>query len=554
MFAIGILLSSVKAFPLIEARTLVVRSAGLTFQRFVGPSLSDAQMFTFVFPTILHAPITELPTYVGIATLLLALVGIARWRSNWRVTFWLAMSILGVGLALGTATPLVDVAYYVPLYSWFRDLSRHLFLFAFGTSVLAGFGLAAIERRDVSLRGLWRPVGLLTNVMVVGAILIHAFPRSFPLEGPHGEPGPGPLSFFTVGVWIQFAMLLASVVAAVSMVKRPSKVPALFLMGILVVDLLSALPYDIKRDGIEYYAITKTQTQPSVHALAIGRAMEPTRSRALAVGGTQVDDVLPATFARAWRIPIAGGYGAMLMDRLSRLASMGTNGEVRPSLLADDDATLDLLAVKYVIVNAKQLDDAERRHWLRGSDRWREAMRFRTSRDTDRGSDQDVEGETDVTVFENRRALPRAWLVGDVVPMPDDNAIGTIKSSRLPEGSRFNAASMAVVDPAAAPQVSHFTPGASTVLVDRIGDGDIGVRVSSEGGGFLVLSENAYPGWRARVDGREVPIARADVTLQGVVVPAGTHRVEFTMESRSLRAGMIVSAIAAVLCLGLMML
>src|SRR5258705_13778899 len=46
LFALGILLSSVKAFPLVEARTLVVRSEGLTFQRFVGPSLDGAQIFT----------------------------------------------------------------------------------------------------------------------------------------------------------------------------------------------------------------------------------------------------------------------------------------------------------------------------------------------------------------------------------------------------------------------------------------------------------------------------------------------------------------------------
>jgi uncharacterized membrane protein YfhO len=92
------------------------------------------------------------------------------------------------------------------------------------------------------------------------------------------------------------------------------------------------------------------------------------------------------------------------------------------------------------------------------------------------------------------------------------------------------------------------------VRVDRIGDGDIGIRMSSAGGGFLVLSENAYPGWRARVDGAEVPIYRADVTLQGIVVPAGIHRVEFTMESRSLRTGMVVSGIAALICVGLLIL
>ena len=69
---------------------------------------------------------------------------------------------------------------------------------------------------------------------------------------------------------------------------------------------------------------------------------------------------------------------------------------------------------------------------------------------------------------------------------------------------------------------------------------------------FLVLSENAYPGWRARVDGAEVPISRADVTLQGIVVPAGTHRVEFMLESRSLRAGMFVTGGAALAILALL--
>src|SRR4030095_2016500 len=129
--------------------------------------------------------------------------------------------------------------------------------------------------------------------------------------------------------------------------------------------------------------------EPSVHARAIGRDLEPTHARALAIGGTHVDEVLPATFARAWRIPIAGGYGAMLIDRLSRLATMGTNGEVRPAVLADEDQTLDVLAVKYVIVDAAQLTDRERRHWLYGSERWRGGGDFPNSRERERGAGGD---------------------------------------------------------------------------------------------------------------------------------------------------------------------
>ena len=551
MFALGILLSSVKALPLIEARTLVVRSEGLTFDRFVGPSLTGPQAFSFVFPTILHAPTTELPTYVGIATLLLAMLGISRVRTNWRIAFWLVMSLIGIGMALGTSTPLVTLAYYAPLYAWFRNLARHLFLFAFGASVLAGFGVAAVQRRELSARALRGAATLICAAMLVGALLMHAFPAAFPLEAPHGEPGPGFLSFFTIGVWIQFIVLGAALGAIVWSARRSSTTAFAALLCVLVVDLLSALPYDIKRDGIEFYAITAEQTQPSVHALAIARALEPTHARALALGGTQVDDVLPATFARVWRIPIAGGYGAMLIDRLSRLATMGTNGEVRPAVLADEDATLDLLAVKYVIVNAPQLADNERQRWLRGSARWREAMHFRTSRETDRGVDEDVDGETDVTLFENLRALPRAWLVDAVMPLPEMEAIRALKSSRLPGGITFDVRHTALVEPSNAPPTSHFSPGASQVNIDRIGDGDIALRVASQGGGFLVLSENAYPGWRARLDGTEVPIYRTDVTLQGIAVPAGTHRVEFTLESTSLRWGLTTSGVSLIVCAAL---
>ena len=551
MFALGILLSAVKALPLIEARTLVIRSAGLTFPRFVGPSLGAPQAFSFVFPTILHGPTTELPTYIGIATLLLALIGISRLRTNWRIAFWLVMALVGIGMALGTSTPLVDLAYYVPLYSWFRNLSRHMFLFAFGASVLAGFGLAAVQRREASPRALRVALVVVAVAMLTGALLIRGFPASFPLEGPHGEPGPGVLSLLTVGVWIQFLVLAAAAAAIVGVMRRPSPASYAGLMIVLVVDLLNALPYDIKSDGIEYYALTAAQTQPSVHARAIGRDLEPTHARALAIGGTQVDELLPGTFARAWRIPIAGGYGAMLLDRVSRLATMGANGEVRAAVLADEDQTLDLFAVKYVIVNALQLDDQERRHRLYGSERWRAAMHFRTSRETDRGMDQDVTGETEVMVFENRRALPRAWMVETVAPMPEADAIRTVKTSRFPDGASFDARHQALVDSSDVPPTVTFSPAASAVSVERVGDGDIELRVTTQGGGFLVLSENAYPGWTARIDGAETPIYRADVTLQAIVVPAGTHRVEFTMESRSLRWGLVTSGISTIVCAAL---
>jgi uncharacterized membrane protein YfhO len=54
-----------------------------------------------------------------------------------------------------------------------------------------------------------------------------------------------------------------------------------------------------------------------------------------------------------------------------------------------------------------------------------------------------------------------------------------------------------------------------------------------------------FPGWRATVDGREVPIERVDYLLRGVPVDAGTHRIAFTYRPASWRIGWIVSVLAA---------
>ena len=55
----------------------------------------------------------------------------------------------------------------------------------------------------------------------------------------------------------------------------------------------------------------------------------------------------------------------------------------------------------------------------------------------------------------------------------------------------------------------------------------IEIDVDSELGGVLALNETWYPGWVAEVDGKRIPIMRADVLFRGVEVPAGRHRVVF---------------------------
>jgi len=101
---------------------------------------------------------------------------------------------------------------------------------------------------------------------------------------------------------------------------------------------------------------------------------------------------------------------------------------------------------------------------------------------------------------------------------------------------------MAIVPPGAPVAAYPETPVEAKLTT--VEDTRMTADVSAPSGGFLVLSEAYYPGWRATVDGQPTPVYRADVMFQGVAVPPGHHVVTFALESTTLRVGIALSALA----------
>jgi hypothetical protein len=60
--------------------------------------------------------------------------------------------------------------------------------------------------------------------------------------------------------------------------------------------------------------------------------------------------------------------------------------------------------------------------------------------------------------------------------------------------------------------------------------------------GWVVITETAWKGWRARIDGREVPVGIGDHAFLALLVPKGAHRIELFYRPRSFEVGLGLSA------------
>lgn len=159
-----------------------------------------------------------------------------------------------------------------------------------------------------------------------------------------------------------------------------------------------------------------------------------------------------------------------------------------------------------------------------------------------------------VTIQENQAAFPRAFAVPEAVVVPSAEDALTL----LTEGP-FQPRRQVILEAADTglePRADWAVGAADGTLGEPYGDvqlveyGSTSVTVSaSTDGGYLVLTDASYPGWKAFVDGQEQPIYRADYLFRAVQLPPGAHTVEFRYEPATFTLGVRISLGALVLAL-----
>ncbi len=159
-----------------------------------------------------------------------------------------------------------------------------------------------------------------------------------------------------------------------------------------------------------------------------------------------------------------------------------------------------------------------------------------------------------IDLYENQKAMPRAWFVKKIITIPEDQILKTIKSGITPDGRRFDPSEVALLESESLATDKHF-PSAeegkedAEISLVKYESRRIELKARNVSARFLVLSEVFYPGWSALVDGVEVNIYRTNYAMRGIWVPPGEHKIEFLYNPNSFKRGAIFSGLGVVFLL-----
>jgi hypothetical protein len=466
---------------------------------------------------VIGAYVPQGAIYAGLVTLLLVPAALLHPR---RREVWLFVVVLTSTLqfALG----------WGPVY-WLHQASpvpidfpraRVIVLGDFSLAMLAGFGMAALISAGRRIPR-WLLAAMAIVTAVVGALLVW-LPDGGPATDPTLDPFTWPRTIFQ-GKAFALAILGAAVLAlAVPPLRRRARPVGTVLCTLVALDMLTF--------GYGHVPFSRTDTLLETptpirflqeHLDATSRFMASRR-------------VIPYNWEPLWGLATPAGYDyltTVAIDVVTALAPGRDIGIVE--LWADRMAQsrsrlIDFLAVRYIMT--KTADDSG------------EQLAARPDRFTK------VFDDGSVQIFENPTALPRTQLV----PCAGMRVVEFRRRAVVQlNNSTFDPASTVILDDKVpCPEVAG--PAGPPVAVTEATFNTYAVQADVTVPSLLVYSDTYYDGWRAYVDGAEVPILRANHAFKAVRVDPGQHQVRFVFDPMSFKVGAALSAVGLAIVIGLL--
>jgi hypothetical protein len=141
-------------------------------------------------------------------------------------------------------------------------------------------------------------------------------------------------------------------------------------------------------------------------------------------------------------------------------------------------------------------------------------------------------------LYRNQGPLPRAYFVSRAIPESGSALESLTRRDWDPHGSVYLQGITQELGAAGGEGEVEWKADRTEILE---------LRVKTAVPGWVVLTDNDYPGWMAELDGRRVPIRRANFLFRAVEVPSGSHDITFRYSPTSWRIGGAGTAASLVL-------
>ncbi len=481
--------------------------ASWNYTQAAGYSLSPAQWIGWLIPGFFGRgpqfhwgawPRVEVG-YLGILPLILAGLTLALRRDR-RTWAWFGLAAASFLLALGIYAIPHGWLTLLPGFGQLRASARFVLLADFALAGLAAFGLDAVlgpltDRAQSAFEKVWRLVGFATAaVLAVGVPLAYLAL----LLTQDRDPAIVLRVSITLIAVVTFAGLLLASLLWLTARRGQWAAPRTLgwlAAGLILLDLASTGAYQDLGDRDPSASFDQPKIAAFLQAQPAGPYRIDTRTG----------------IEREWQPDTALLYGFEDVGGLVNPLALADVTRYWEGVGSRSSQLYDLLNVRYVIAKKDVTLD------------WNKfALAF--------------DGDPKLNVYQNRRGLPRAFIVGQAQAVADHEVAWA--AIHAPD---FDPATTAVIEGAAPP-----AGGRGEVTELRSSPNRLALLVTADGPVMVFISQTWYPGWQVWVDGRPqgAPL-RVNYAFQGVALSAGTHRVELRFAPPLWWVGWVLAGIAA---------
>ena len=541
---LAIAIALVIYLPSLEYTPFSVRGSsggGADYNYATSWSFSPKELLTFFIPSALgfggqtywgDMPFTDYPNYMGIITLLLAIIGFVYKRDRF-MWFLFTTSLLAIFISFGKNLAIIyDLFYsFFPFFNKFRVPAMILILVQFNTCIMAAIGmdhLISINKNKLP-NWFWPSTGVLIFLLLIlsfgESILKDLVSSGFTQPRTQDPRLVQAINSLRWDMWYKDAWaLLFYLSTTMSLIwcfifnKVSTRTFSMAILLLLVLDVIivdNKIIQPKKESGRSSQLLNNSIVDRYFQHDQISKILSSDKNELFRV--YPAGQLFGETRLRAFGIESIGGYHPAKLNVYNNFLKNTNN--------ASTLALMGMLNVKYFLttqsINYPGLIEIKQ-------------ARMKSGR-----------GNIPVSLYRLENYQKRAWFARNIEVYPEiDFPWEKIKSQSYdPQKVAFVSQNDISIN-------TTFSMGEINSINNSLHK--LEIETESDSTSFLIVSEVFYPlRWKATIDGEQIEYYKTNGVIRGLIIPKGRHKIVFNYDRSSFNKGVLISLSSFFITIGM---